>query len=382
VADPGDTFYLQLGIGNIGHSDARRLQAVLSCGDLYVQIQDAEGECVLVPAGGEDVVSAFQVEVLPLCPYPRMVPITLEITGSDGFTANLEYEIAIGSWMDDAEADRGWTFGIPSDDASTGHWVRADPIGTNYEGNTVQPEDDHTPDPASFCFVTANGPVGGAAGEADVDNGRTTLLTPVFELGDAVSATVGYWRWYTNDLGNNPGQDYWDVELTANGVNWIALEHTLESNNSWTYHEFVISDSLPMSDHVQIRFVASDDPPGALVEAAVDDFTLTAVRAPVTEAQAHEIRQHNGIVSCSPNPFNPHIAIVLHVDRAVDAELKVFDVAGRLVRTLIDGRVEPGQRSVLFDGSDQRGNPLPSGIYFLRFDTPQVLEVRQIALLK
>ncbi|MBD3161601.1 MAG: hypothetical protein GF346_05180, partial [Candidatus Eisenbacteria bacterium] len=256
VAEPGETIAFQLGIGNVGHSDATALEAVLACDDLFVQILDGEGVCLRVPSGGESVVGGFRIEILPLCPTPRMIPLDLSITGEDGFTAELDYEISVGSWFDDAEADRGWTMGIPTDDASTGRWVRADPIGTEYQGAPVQPEDDHTPDPASYCFVTANGSVGGGAGDADVDEGTTTLLTPVFDLEGATSATVSYWRWYTNDLGNNPGEDFWSVDVTNDGESWMALEETQESSNAWTHHEFVISDSLPMTGAVQLRFVA------------------------------------------------------------------------------------------------------------------------------
>jgi hypothetical protein len=46
--------------------------------------------------------------------------------------------------------------------ATSGLWTRVDPIGT-----TAQPEDDHTDAPGHICFVTGNGSVGGAAGEAE-----------------------------------------------------------------------------------------------------------------------------------------------------------------------------------------------------------------------
>ncbi|MBD3162365.1 MAG: T9SS type A sorting domain-containing protein [Candidatus Eisenbacteria bacterium] len=133
---------------------------------------------------------------------------------------------------------------------------------------------------------------------------------------------------------------------------------------------------------MQLRFVAEDIPPGALVEAAVDDFTLAAVLTPVTDVSVDEIRRRNGIVSCSPNPFNPRIAIVFRTGQAAKGELKVYDVSGRSVRTLIDGPLEAGEGRIVFDGRDDAGKPLASGIYFVRLDTPKVMEVRQITLLK
>ncbi len=74
---------------------------------------------------------------------------------------------------DTFETDTGWTAGIPGDTASTGQWVRVDPIGT-----TAQPENDVTPAPGAACFVTGQGPVDGGDGVADVDGGATTLLSP------------------------------------------------------------------------------------------------------------------------------------------------------------------------------------------------------------
>ncbi len=382
-ADPGETIYLQLSAENVGSSDAADLTATLSCLDPYVLVLDDEGESVRIMAGGEGLFSAFQLEILPLCPTPRMVGVILSIAGTDGFTASLAYEIAIGPWSDDVEADRGWTLTSAGDDAATGQWVRVDPNGTSYNGSPCQPEDDHTSDPGTDCFVTGNGSIGGAAGEADVDGGKTTLSTPVFDLSNALSATVSYWRWYTNDLGNNPGEDSWNVDVTVGGGSWLPLENTQESAASWTYHEFVISDFLPMTDQVQLRFIASDvGVGGSLVEAAVDDFTLTAIRTPVTDARATGLTSRDGIISYSPNPFNPRISIRYRIASATRVDLQVYDVAGRLVRTLVDGRIEAGQSTVVFDGNDQNGKPVSSGIYFLRFDTPQVLEVRQIALLK
>lgn len=381
-ADPGEIVFIQLVAANDGHSDARDMTGILSCDHLDVSLTDAEGVSLRVPAQGEGVFGGFEVEILPSCPDQAMIPLNLSVTSSVGYSAELEYELAIGPWSDDAEADRGWAFSVPDDDASTGRWIRAEPIGTEYEGSTVQPGEDHTPDPASFCFVTANGSVGGTAGEADVDGGKTTLLSPVFDLSDAITASVGYWRWYTNNLGNNPGQDYWDVDVTADGETWVHLEHTMDSDNSWVYHEYLLDGVVPLSETVQIRFVADDTSPGSLVEAAVDDFVLIADREPVTGVATDVLRATYGIESVHPNPFNPRVSIRYRVGQETTAKLELYDVSGRKVRSLIDGPIEAGSHDIAFDGKDDRGQSVPSGIYFLRFDTPEVLEVRQITLLK
>jgi len=65
-----------------------------------------------------------------------------------------------------------------------------------------------------------------------------------------------------------------------------------------------------------------------------------------------------------PNPFNPTTTIRYELPRATDARLTVFDMQGRSVALLVNGRKEPGVHRTTFDGS-----ALPSGIYFCRLQT-------------
>ncbi|MEZ4648028.1 MAG: FlgD immunoglobulin-like domain containing protein [Candidatus Eisenbacteria bacterium] len=66
----------------------------------------------------------------------------------------------------------------------------------------------------------------------------------------------------------------------------------------------------------------------------------------------------------SPNPFNPRTTIRFALSRTGPAELSVFDVAGRRVRTLVQGELEAGAHDVVWDGRDESGNLLSSGIYW------------------
>jgi len=292
----------------------------------------------------------------------------------------------VGPWFDHAESDLGWTLGVPGDDATTGHWVREDPIGTEATaGGQAQPEDDHTPAPGVICFVTGNAPAGSGPGENDIDGGTTTLLSPIFNLDGATSATITYWRWYTNDLGNNPGQDTWAVDVTADGVNWVHLENTTASANSWTEYTFDLSGYIPFTDTVRFRFVASDVSPGSLVEAAVDDITVSIIRPPTTGVADAEVgavgRLRLG--ECVPNPMNPSTSIPFELPSAGPASLKIYDVSGRMVRSLLgDGTLEAGSHTAVWDGRNAAGQPVGSGIYFLRLQAPGGEETRSVTLLR
>jgi DNA-binding beta-propeller fold protein YncE len=177
---------------------------------------------------------------------------------------------------DDFELVTGWTSGAPGDTATTGIWTRVDPIGT-----AAQPEEDHTPGTGSFCFVTGQGTVGGALGQNDVDGGQTTLLSPALDLSSDAEAKIGYWRWFSNSTGGNPGQDTLEIDISNDGgQNWTSLETVgpggPEASGGWLFSLFRVADFLLPTNNVVLRFIAADTGGGSIVEAAIDDLVIIA----------------------------------------------------------------------------------------------------------
>ncbi len=174
------------------------------------------------------------------------------------------------------------------------------------------------------------------------------------------------------------------MDVTADGVNWVSLENTMTSAAAWNQYSFDLADYIPFTGHMQVRFIAADEINGSLVEAAVDDIMFDVTRgssAGIDPEGASGIRT-SGLVSLSPNPFNPAVTVVYGVSEKAPVEMKVYDVAGRMVRSLVSGVVAAGEHTVVFDGRNSAGESLASGVYFLRFDTPEVTQVRQLVLLK
>ncbi len=185
---------------------------------------------------------------------------------------------------DTLESDApGWLTSSPSDTATTGRWILVNPNGTS-----AQPEDDRTPGAGSMCFVTGQGAVGGAVGSADVDNGFTTLSTPIFDLsggGAGGGATISYWRWYSNAGGN----DAFVVEISNNaGANWSTVEVVGPTgpgtSGGWIQKSFDPAAILPLTANMRVRFIARDDSPGQVVEAAIDDFIARSITLCATPA--------------------------------------------------------------------------------------------------
>lgn len=74
-------------------------------------------------------------------------------------------------------------------------------------------------------------------------------------------------------------------------------------------------------------------------------------------------------VAVWPNPMNPRGVIAFEAKRPGHAVVRLYDVSGRLVRTLLDGRVEMGDVHVPIDGLDEHGRDLSSGVYFYQVTT-------------
>lgn len=82
-----------------------------------------------------------------------------------------------------------------------------------------------------------------------------------------------------------------------------------------------------------------------------------------------------------PNPFNPVTRIAYEMPRAGHLSLKVYDLKGQLVRTLIDERIESSGH-VMWDGTDDRGQRVGSGVYFAEARTAGQVKVQKMALVK
>lgn len=83
-----------------------------------------------------------------------------------------------------------------------------------------------------------------------------------------------------------------------------------------------------------------------------------------------------------PNPFNNETIIKFNLKRSVEATLTVYNILGQRVRTLVAGRTKAGQQFIRWDGKDERGNDLSSGIYFYQLKAGDQTETRRLVLLK
>ena len=94
----------------------------------------------------------------------------------------------------------------------------------------------------------------------------------------------------------------------------------------------------------------------------------------------------NQLHHARPNPFNPSTTIGFSLAAESRVLLRVFDCAGRVVRTLVDAEVEAGPHTAAWDGTTDTGSRAASGVYFVRMEVDgpagTFREVRKAVLLK
>lgn len=83
-----------------------------------------------------------------------------------------------------------------------------------------------------------------------------------------------------------------------------------------------------------------------------------------------------------PNPFNPVTEIAFELPWPAPVRLAVYDLAGREVRTLLQGDFDAGEHRVVWDGRDGRGSVVGAGTYFYRLAAPTGVRVRKMVLVK
>lgn len=280
--------------------DGRPSMTPTSGGTFKVKITPAEGQSVQDGTPVLFVTEGGMTQQVPLTPlmgdeYLASIPplacgsevrYYIQARTSAGLTArepstapSATFSLTVGTSFevvvtDQFETNTGWTVGGPSDTASSGIWVRAEPVGTS-----AQPETDNTPDPGAICWVTGNGAPGGSVGAADVDGGITTLTSPVFSaVAQPGLAVVSYARWYSNDQGAEPNSDFMPIEISNNGgTSWVLVESVTENARAWVTKTFRVSDFVTPTSNMRLRFVARDDSPPSVVEAGVDDFKVSYI---------------------------------------------------------------------------------------------------------
>ena len=333
-------------------------EAILENGELTILDVVLEQPEVVGVTGS--VVDAETGEVVPggQVVFTNGLRVFRATSGADGtFGLNVfeeNYEVLVGVWgylhevvtdfnpmtdeavfrvtrgyMDDFELDLGWTV---ESQASTGIWERAVPVGTGFQGQISNIGEDIQGDIGDMAYVTGNGP--GGAGADDIDDGATILTSAPMDLESLYESPVIQYSYHFLNAGGQggPPNDSLTVSLT-DGTNTVLLAVHNEGTNGWSTIQNLFLDNVTLDfSQVSVSFLATDDDPGHLVEAAIDIFRVVEANSVSTEDVTNQ-----SFIAVYPNPANS----VINIDAKEVQELstiKLYDNMGRLVHK---GEFEP-----------------------------------------
>jgi flagellar hook assembly protein FlgD len=83
-----------------------------------------------------------------------------------------------------------------------------------------------------------------------------------------------------------------------------------------------------------------------------------------------------------PNPFNPSTIITFGLEAEGSVSLRVYDVSGRLVRVIVEGKRSARHYREAWDGKDENGVAVASGVYFYRLTGGNYTHTRKMVLLR
>jgi len=183
---------------------------------------------------------------------------------------------------------------------------------------------------------------------------------------------------------NSPVEQIFDVKGTVR-----ATYSCLQTGTVWSGVGNINADPLfidPGTDSMRLHSTspcrdAGDpasplDPDGSRADMGARPFD------PTLTVESPRVPLRFLVMQNAPNPFNPSTTIRFALPEAGHVTLAVYDINGRLVRTLVGQPLGAGSHAVVWDGKDAMGRAVASGVYVYRLTAPQGTVTKRMTLLR
>jgi len=116
----------------------------------------------------------------------------------------------------------------------------------------------------------------------------------------------------------------------------------------------------------------------------IDNYTILAATTSI-KSQEKETTDQYSLHANYPNPFNQGTTIIFDIpnrNTAAHVELAIYNVSGELVRSLATGPVAGGSHRIVWEGDNEKGELVSSGMYFLRLKSDQFLQTQKMIMMR
>ncbi len=216
---------------------------------------------------------------------------------------------------------------------------------------------------------------------SDLDGLRTFARIPAIPTNFYITGSVGqhptlHWNSNTeHDL------DGYNIYVNYHAGSWEFLHSVNKNTTSWTDNGVTITGGK-FDPLVCYRITAFN-----IVGLESDYSRLRCKKSnelskPFTNSFSQNIPTENHLSPAYPNPFNPTTKISYSLKSPGEVELVIYDLNGKIVKNLVDGYLEAGYYSVIWDGKNDLGISLPSGLYIYRLKARDFSQSRKVLLVK
>jgi C1A family cysteine protease len=236
--------------------------------------------------------------------------------------------------------------------------------------------------------------MGGASGTSCVhvnggnlpytSNMNTTMtFIPGLEIGSVDKLTLKFWARYLTE----ENKDICYVEVSGDQVGWTSLK-SLSGNGfaEWTQHEVGLRRFIEAGyDKVWFRFRFVSDGTNAFVGVLIDDIEVYITNPTDVKSQTeNKALPTEWILSQNyPNPFNMDTNFSYGLKESGDVKFTIYNVNGKVVRNLVNQRHSAGTHTISWDGRDNFGYVVVSGVYLYQLEVrDKFFNTKKMILLK
>jgi len=187
------------------------------------------------------------------------------------------------------------------------------------------------------------------------------------------------WRVFTTDDGL-ADNDINSITVSADGEVWFGTDCGVSRYDGTEWTTYTTDDGL-VDNYVNSIAVGDDGVVWAGTWKGLSRYDPTANESTGVEKNdslPSEITIHGNF----PNPFNPETSIQFTLPCAEKVQLVIYNISGQKVRSLISDRMTAGIHSVRWDGRDETGQSVSSGIYLYRLRAGGIEETRSMTLMR
>ncbi|MCF8357088.1 MAG: choice-of-anchor J domain-containing protein [Melioribacteraceae bacterium] len=251
------------------------------------------------------------------------------------------FELGIGNWF----TDNGlWEVGIPSTGPDSTH------SGQNCAGTVLD---------GNYSSYT-----------------NTRLISPNINLTPIQGETpwLFFYHWFIIENGDDVGV----IQISENGGEWQTVSSQFTgTNETWSQFGLDLSDFI--NSTIRIAFYLTTDYYTNCIGWYIDDIRIEGVTG---VDKILNINSNEYILNQNyPNPFNPTTMITFSIIENCNVELFIYNFKGQKVKQLISNQLSSGEHSIIWNGDDDSGSSVSSGIYFYKLNVNGRTEATKKCLL-